>query len=200
MNLEQHVKDVCKSAFYHIQNISKIRDCLTQNDTETLVHAFISSKLDFCNALPYGLPQCVIDKLQRVQNLAARLVTRTRKYEHITPVLSLMDLHWLPVEQRIKYKILLLTYKSLNGMAPKYLSDLHRHNPTRQLQIKTSNRSASKHLLVPPKVNLKRYGERSFKSASQRLWNSLPENVRASSSLDSFKIRLKTFLYKEAFS
>ena len=113
MNLEQHVKDVCKSAFYHIQNISKRRDCLTQNDTETLVHAFISSKLDFCNALLYGLPQCVIDKLQRVQNLAARLVTRTRKYEHITPVL--MDLHWLPVEQRIKYKILLLTYKSLNG-------------------------------------------------------------------------------------
>ncbi len=138
MNLEQHVKDVCKSAFYHIQNISKIRDCLTHNDTETLVHAFISSKLDFCNALLYGLPQCVVDKLQRVQNSAARLVTRTRKYEHITPVL--MDLHWLPVEQRIEYKILLLTYKSLNGMAPKYLSDLlHRHNPTRQL------RSASKH-------------------------------------------------------
>ncbi len=127
----------------------------------------------------------MIDKLQRVQNSAARVVTRTRKYEHITPVL--MDLHWLPVEQRIKYKILLLTYKSFNGMAPKYLSDLlQRHNPTAQL------RSASKHLLVPPKVNPKRYGESSFKSASPRLWNSLPENVRASSSLDSFEIRLKT--------
>ncbi len=88
MNLEQHIKDVCKSVFYYIQNISKIRDCLTQNDTETLVHAFISSKL----------------------------VTQTGKYEHITPVL--MDLHWLPVEQHMKYKILLLTYKPLNGMAP----------------------------------------------------------------------------------
>ena len=102
MNLEQHVKDVCKSAFYHIQNISKIRDCLTQNDTETLVHAFISSKLDFCNALLYGLPQCVIDKLQRVQNSAARLVTGTCKYEHITPVL--MDLHWFNTS-RAAYQI-----------------------------------------------------------------------------------------------
>ena len=91
MNLKQHVKDVCKSAFYHIQNISKIRDCLTHNDTETLVHAFISSKLDFCNALLYGLPQCLVDKLQGVQNSAARLVTRTHKYEHITPVLMDLD-------------------------------------------------------------------------------------------------------------
>lgn len=77
MNLEQQVQNVCKTAFYHIRNIAKIRNCLSQNDTETLVHAFISSKLDNCNSLLTGLPIYLIEKLQRVQNAAARLVTRT---------------------------------------------------------------------------------------------------------------------------
>ena len=142
------MKNVCKSAFYHIHNIAKIRDCLTQDDTETLIHALITCKLDYCNSLLYGLPQYLIDRLQRVQNSAACLVTRTRKYEHITPMLR--DLHRLPVKRRITYKILLLTDKSLNGMAPAYLTNLVcRYNPGRKL------RSASKHLLKPRKVNLK---------------------------------------------
>ena len=122
VNLEKHVMNTCKTAFYHLRNIAKIRNYLSQDNAETLVHAFISSKLDFCNALLYGLPQSVIDRLQHVQNCAARLVTRTRSSEHITPVLR--RLHWLPVRQRITYKILLLTYKALNGMAPKYIADL----------------------------------------------------------------------------
>ena len=137
-------------AFYHLRNIARIRNCLSQDNAETLVHAFVSSKLDFCNALLYGLPKSVIDKLQYVQNCAARLVTRTWSSEHITPFLR--RLHWLPVKQRITYKILLLTYKALNGMAPRYIADLLQpHTPTRQL------RSFSKNLLVIPKSNLKFY-------------------------------------------
>ena len=101
VNLEKHVMNTCKTAFYHLRNIAKIRNCLSQDNAETLVHAFISSKLDFCNALLYGLPQSVIDRLRYVQNCAARLVTRTRSSEHITPVLR--SLHWLPVRQRITY-------------------------------------------------------------------------------------------------
>ena len=98
-----------KTAFYHLRNIAKIRNCLSQDNAETLVHAFISSKLDFCNALLYGcLPQSVIDRLQYVQNCTAQLVTRTRSSEHITPVLH--RLRWLPVRQWITYKILLLMY------------------------------------------------------------------------------------------
>jgi hypothetical protein len=165
-------KHVCKSAFYHIQNITKIRYW------DICTHIYIKQTW----FLLYSLQQCVIDKLQHCQSSAARLVTRTWKYEHITPVL--MVLQWLRVEKRITYKILLLTYKSLNGMAPKYLSNLlHHYNPTRQL------RSASKHLLISPKVNLKSYGKITFKSASPRLWNSLPEDVWLGSSLDSFKIK-----------
>ena len=99
VNLEKHVMNTCKTAFYHLQNIAKIRNCLPQDNAETLVHAFISSKWDFSNALLHGLSQSVIDKLQYVQNCTARLVTRTRSSEHITPVLR--RLHWLPVRQRI---------------------------------------------------------------------------------------------------
>ena len=102
INLEKHVMNTCKIAFFHLRNIAKIWSCLSQYEAEILVHAFISSKLDFCNALLYGLPQSVLDKLQYVQNCAVRLVSRTRSSEHIIPVLR--QLHWLPIKQRIMYK------------------------------------------------------------------------------------------------
>ena len=150
MNLEKHVMNTCKTAFYHLRNIARIRNCLSQDEAEILVHAFISSKLDFCNALLYDLPQSVLDRLQYVQNCSARLVTKTSRSEYITPVLR--RLHWLPIRQRITYKVLVLTYKALNGMAPQYLVDLLQHyTPTRQL------RSSSMNLLVIPKSNLKSY-------------------------------------------
>ena len=97
----------------------RLGSCLTQKDTETLVHAFITSKLDNCNSLLVGLPQYSLEKLPRVHNATARLVSRTLQYDRITPVL--IDLHWRPVKQRISFKILLLTYKALNAIAPQYI-------------------------------------------------------------------------------
>ena len=193
VNLENHVTDTCKMA-YHLRNIARIRNSLSQDDAEILVHAFISSKLDFCNALLYGLPKSVIDRLQYVQNCAARLVTRTRSSEHITPVLR--RLHWLPVRQRhITYKILLLTYKAPNGMAPRYIADLLQpYTPTRQL------RSSSKNLLVTPKSNLKFYGDRSFQVTAPRLWNSLTNDIRSIQRFDVFKNKIKTLLFIDAFT
>ena len=117
--IEKHVMNTCKMAFYYLRNIARIRNCLSQDDAETLVRAFISSKLDFCDALLYGLPKSVIDRLQYVQNCAARLVTRTRNSKHIATVLR--GLHWLPVRQRTSYKILLPTCKAL---APRYVDHL----------------------------------------------------------------------------
>ena len=177
----------CKTAFYHLQNIAEIRNCPSQDNAETLVHAFISSKLDFCNALLYGLPQLVIDMLQYVQNCAAWLVTRTRSLEHITAVLH--RLHWLPVRKQITYKILLLIYKALNSMAPKYIADLQPYTLMRQL------RSSSKNLLVTPKSNLKFYKEGSFQVAAPRLWNSLTNDIRSIQNLDVFKNKIKTLLF-----
>ena len=109
LSLDQHIQSVCKSCFLHIHQLWKIRRYLSHNACVTLVHAFISSKLDFCNSLLYGLPKGSLKKLQHVQNAAARLVTFSRNQEHITPILY--NLHWLPVEQRIIFKILLLTFK-----------------------------------------------------------------------------------------
>ena len=137
-----------------------IRKYLSATTTELMVHMFVSSKLDYCNALLYyGLPAYTIKKLQHVQNAAARLVTLTTKHDHITPVL--FNLHWLPVNQRIIFKILLITYKVLNNLAPSYICDLlTSYTPSRQL------RSSSKHLLVSPSYNLKTYGARSFSVAA----------------------------------
>ena len=161
----------CKTAFYHLRNIGKITNCLCQDDAP--------SKLDFCNALLCGLLQSVLHRLQYVQNCATRVVSRIS--EHITPVLR--RLHWLPIKQRITHKILLLTYKALNGTAPKYIGDLQPYTLTRQL------RSSSKNLLVIPKSNLdlKFYRDRCFQVASPRLWNTLPDNIRPIQSLDVFK-------------
>ncbi len=110
---ESHISSICKTVFFHLKNISKLRPMLSTSNTEMLIHAFMTSRLDYCNALLGGSSPCLINKLQMVQNAAARVLTRTRNYDHISPVLS--TLHWLPIKHRIDFKILLITYKSLNG-------------------------------------------------------------------------------------
>ena len=121
-----------------------------------------------------------------------RIVTFTKKYEHITPIL--IDLHWLPVEYRITYKILLLVYKAINGLSPSYISNL--------LSFCTSSyslRSCSNKLLQVPRSKLKSYGDRRFSIAGPKLWNSIPASLRNADSLNSFKKHLKTYLIRQAF-
>ena len=193
MTMVPHINSTCKSAFYHLRNIARIRKFISLKTTETLVHAFVNSKLDYCNSLAYGLPKYLLQKLQYVQNAAARLITGIRKHDHITPIL--MDLHWLPVNERIQFKILLLTFKSLNGLAPVYIDEMiQRYVPNRKL------RSSSAFLLKQNKWNLKSYGFRTFTVAAPFLWNSLPLEVKASPSLNTFKSNLKTHLFKCAFN
>ena len=93
---------------------------LNVESTKSLVHAFVTCRLDNCNSLLIGSPSFLIQKLQRIQNCAARLVTGQPKFAHVTPILK--ELHWLPIEQRVAFKVLLLAYKGLNGLAPKYIS------------------------------------------------------------------------------
>ncbi len=118
---------------------------LTVSDRKKLVHAFMTSRLDYCNALLGGCPASPINKLYIIQNAAARVLTRSRKYDHITPILQ--SLHWLPIKFRISYKILLLVYKTLDSLAPAYLTSLlSRYNPTRSLRSQISG------LLVVPLI------------------------------------------------
>lgn len=193
MHMTSHINSICRSCYVHVRNISSIRPYLSRDATEKLIHAFITSRLDNLNSLLLGLPDYQIKKLQKIQNIAARIVTRTVKYEHITPIL--IQLHWLPVKYRIKYKILLITFKCLNNLAPHYLSNLLvPYQPTRAL------RSAEKNLLLEQPVNSVRYGERSFKFCAPKLWNVLPNFMRVCDNLETFKCSLKTTLFKEAFS
>ncbi len=142
-----------------------------------LVYAFMTSRLDYCNALLGGFPASSINKLQIVQNAAARVLTRSRKYDHITPILQ--SVHWLPIMFCISYKILLLAYKALNDLAPAYLTSLLSRYP----------RIAAKFTK----------GGRTFSYLAPKLWNSLPDNVRGSDTLSLFKSRLKTHLFSQAF-
>ncbi len=102
LSFDSHVSSICKTAFFHLKNISKLRPMLSMSNAEILIHAFMTSRLDYCNALLGGCSARLINKLQMVQNAAARVLTRTRKYEHISPVLS--TLHWLPTKHRIDFK------------------------------------------------------------------------------------------------
>ncbi len=133
LSFSSHVKAVTKSAYYHLKNIARIRCFVSSHDLEKLVHAFITSRVDYCNGLLTGLPKKTIRQLQLIQNAAARILTRTRKSEHITPVLR--SIHWLPVTFRIDFKVLLLVCKSLNGLGPKCIADmLTEYKPNRPLR------------------------------------------------------------------
>ena len=109
-------------AHYLYTNLVKSGNLYSQEDTEGVIHTFISSKLDYCNGLFYGLPSSEIQKLQRPQNSVARLITGAKKSEHIT--LVLVNLHWLPIEHRVIFKLLLYTYKALHDLPPDYLANL----------------------------------------------------------------------------
>ncbi|KAL2082231.1 hypothetical protein ACEWY4_022049 [Coilia grayii] len=161
-------------------------------DLETVIHAFITSRLDYCNALYFGLPQSQLAHLQLVQNAAARLLTGKRRQEHITPVLS--SLHWLPICFRIHFKMLLLVFKSLHGQAPLYISEMLQH-----YSAPRSLRSADKGLLCVARSRLKNKGDCAFAVAAPRLWNALPPDIRSAPTISTFESRLKTYLYTLAF-
>ena len=192
LNMEAHIQHFCQTSVAQLKNIADIRRFITQDSAEMLVLAFITSRLDYCNALLYGLPATSLQKLQRVQNRAGRVLTGTHRHEHVTPMLH--QPHWLPVQYRVLYKIALLTYKALHGEAPGYLSDLIvAPRSVRSLRLTTHN------VLASPRTKLKTYGDRAFSAAAPAVWNSLPPELRAATSCSSFKTQLKTHLFNLAF-
>ena len=122
LQFRSHINKTCQSAFFSLCNIRRMRKYIPFEAAKSLVQAFVISRIDYCNAILYGLPAIHVNRLQRVQNAAARLLTNTPRYSHITPVM--INLHWLPVKFRIIFKVNLLTFKALHGLAPAYLSDI----------------------------------------------------------------------------
>ena len=145
MSLSTHVSSICKSVRYQLRNLGFIRKYLSRSTTEKLVSALISSRLDFCNSILYLLPNTQLSRLQKLQNTAARIVTLSSRRTHITPILK--TLHWLPVCDRIIFKLLLLVFHSLYDSAPSYnIKLIVKYKPTRHL------RSSQSSLLVVPKT------------------------------------------------
>ena len=174
-------------------NFVAIRHLVSVDSTKILVCAFVLSRLDYCNSLLSGHPKHILDKLQKVQNSAARLVLKARKRDHVLPLLK--TLHWLPIQTRIEYKMSTLCHSFFSETAPVYFSDLlHVYSPSRQLRSLSDSRT-----LRIPHVRTKTFGNRSFSYAAPSAWNSLPREIRYIQSTTAFKTALKTHLFQSYY-
>ena len=194
LSMEHHISKVCQRAFCELRNIAAVRNMLSSQATQTLVTSLVLSHLDYCNSLLSGIPQYLLDKLQRVQNSAARLIFRCSRRTSASPLLA--KLHWLPIYSRIEYKVATICYNIINGSAPAYFDDmLDIYVPSR------NNRSADDDkILRIPKMKKKTRGERAFCFYGPSVWNKLPTSVRHSPSLPQFKRNLKTYLFRQAYA
>ena len=157
---------------YHLYKLSSIRHYFTTEATKSAVNALLTFRLDYCNSLFVNLPASQIFRLQRIRNYTARLITRTSRYDHITPVL--MGLHWLPIASRIHFKVLVFAYRCVNGLAPTYLSELlHIRTPDERLR---KDYAPTLHQCITKKS----IGESAFGTTASRLSNLLAGNINNS--------------------
>ena len=185
-----HISHVCRSCFYHMRDIQRIRRYLSLKNAKTLAHAMVTSRRYYCNSLLYGTADKDISRLQRVQNCLARVVTRSPPRTPSRPLLR--KLHWLPVKFRVQFKINLLTFKTLSTSQPVYLNDLlSTSRPSRSLR---GNKGT---LLLVPRVRSVT-GARAFSHCAPVLWNSLPLSIRSARSVSTFRKQLKTHLFNLA--
>ena len=196
LSMVEHITKASSAAFFHLYNIRRITKYLSKENTETLIHAFVSSRIDYCNSLLCGVPNCHLHKLQRIQNAAARLIFEESKYRHVTPLLK--SLHWLPVKYRIIFKVLLITFKAIHGLAPVYISELIsiRDVSLSRYSLRSTN---SLMLNYPALKSRKTLGGRSFSVAAPKLWNELPSDIRDLNSINKFKMAIKTYLFRQVF-
>ncbi len=188
LTFKDHIAKTARSCRFALHNIRKIRPFLTQHAAQLLVQALVISRLDYCNALLAGLPSCTIKPLQMILKAAARLVFSEPKRAHVTPLY--VSLHWLLVAARIKFKTLMLAYRTTTGSAPSYFhSFMTIYIPSRSL------RSARERRLVVPSQRGTKSLSRTFSFTILGWWNELPTPIRNAESLKIFKRHLKTHLF-----
>ena len=177
--MKQHISSLCRTTFLTLWRIESIRPFLS-NSSGKLVASMIMSRLDYCNATFAGVADEQIARIRKMQSNAARSILKISKPDHVTPLLK--ELHWLPVKYRIQCKLSTLAFRYFDGTLPPYLSSsLCTYQSSRSL------RSSTERLLKIPKTNLKTFSGRSFGYIAPFVWNSLPADLKASPSLQTFK-------------
>jgi len=194
LSMDKHVGNVCARCFYWLRQLRRVRRSLDVESAATLVHAFVTSRVDYCNAILAGVSKSTTDKLQRVMNAAARVVSDTRKYDRGLTNLLHGELHWLDIPERVQYKLCATVHRCLQHKAPHYMEDccILTTDTARRQHL----RSAGRHQLLAPRHRRSMFGRRAFSVAGPAAWNSLPDYLREPDrSVDSFRRDLKTFLF-----
>ena len=196
LSFKDHVKYKCRVAMGNIFKIKSIRNMLCEQSCASLILGLVISHLDYANALYIETPDVIMNQLQRVQNIAAKVVLNKKHRDSAT--MCLKKLHWLPIRFRVKFKILCLVYKCLHGNAPEYLKDL--------LILRGESRghyglrSRTDNMLLIPRVTRKTFANRSFSVQGPKLWNGTPDYIKEAETIETFKKLLKTYLFSQAFA
>ena len=195
LTLKEHIKRKCKSALFNYFRLKSIRRFLTLDSCTELVISLVISHLDYANGILIGIPKVDLNKLQRVQNMSAKLILGKSKYDSVTECLR--TLHWLPIHRRIEFKVLTLVHNCIYGDAPSYLKNLIVTKTASNYNLRSE--SDSNLSLRIPYCSKKTFAERSFSVAGPRMWNNLPVKLRQIESHQTFRKQLKTELFKREF-
>ena len=196
--MKAHIKKVCGVSFYQLRQLRTVRKSLSMEGCKTLVHAFVASRVDYCNSILCGMGVTQLGFLQSVLRSAARLVMERRKFDSISD--DMRDvLHWLPINQRIEFKICTYVFKCLHGNAPPYLCEMI--TPVAAVESLRRNRSAAQGKLKVPRTKSVGFGGRSFAVSGPTLWNNLPNELRDDTlNIKTFQSKLKTHLFSLAYN
>ena len=186
-----HINRLTSNLYHILRKVAHVQHLFNEDATKTIIQALVLSKIDYCNSIYLGAPTYAINKLQRLQNMGCRIIRKVGKYDHITP--HLIELHWLRINECIVYKVCVLMFKCINGLAPQYLSETIIHAHGHNLRSSTFNH------LPTVRCNTVITHNSAFSSTGPRLWNMLPNDIKTSSSLDVFKAKLKTFLFSSSY-
>ena len=194
LSMKKYIIKISQTAYFKLTCSSSICRFLTEDTAKTLVTSYILAWLDYCNCLLMGTPNSVIQPLQKIQNFAARLILLAPRHQHSTPLLE--KLHWLPISERIKYKVACMFFNAINSSGPAYLSEL--------LHVYTLSRTYTTLFFwhpyaENPTIQTQDSWLSHLSCFGPHMWNSLPQNIKHCSSLSSFKAKLKTFLFWQYF-
>ena len=189
LNLKEFIKAKCKTANFHLYLLRRIHQYLTIDSAKIVALGMVISHLDYANSILIGLPKTEIQKLQRIQNMTAKVVLK--KQIHSSSTEALKELHWLPIHLRIKYKICSIMYNCRQGNAPEYLKSLLTKRNAKRSGLRSHNDTDYD---IPICKN-KTFADRSFSVQGPKLWNELPKSLKTATSVDVFKKELKTHLF-----